>query len=52
MERESEQEWLYLLMQAKQMGIPIEEVRQFLKQGSLEDVSYQKSKSKFLRPSP
>jgi hypothetical protein len=43
MKKELEQEWLYLMMQAKQMGIPIEEVRRFLQQGSLKDVLYPKN---------
>ena len=39
MERNLEKEWVYLMMQAKQMGITIEEIRTFLRQGSLAEVS-------------
>ena len=39
MERNIEKEWVYLMMQAKQMGITIDEIRTFLRQGSLAEVS-------------
>ncbi|WP_203363203.1 anti-repressor SinI family protein [Bacillus sp. REN10] len=46
MERELEQEWVYLMMQAKQIGISIEEVRRFLQQGSLTEISHLENKNK------
>lgn len=33
-----DKEWVYLLVQAKQMGIPKDEIRRFLRQGTLEKV--------------
>ena len=38
-EEKLDKEWVCLLVQAKQMGIPIEEIRKFLQQKSLADVS-------------
>ena len=35
-----DKEWVYLLVQAKQMGITKEEIRTFLRQKSLTDVSH------------
>lgn len=35
-----DKEWVYLLVQAKQVGITKEEIRTFLRQKSLADVSY------------
>ncbi len=46
MERELDKEWVYLIMQAKQMGISIEEVRRFLQQGSLAEVSHLENKNR------
>ena len=40
MERNIEKEWVCLMMPAKQMGITIEEIRTFLGENSLEEVSY------------
>ncbi|PAQ13583.1 hypothetical protein CD798_14335 [Bacillaceae bacterium SAOS 7] len=45
MERELDKEWVYLMTRAKQMGISIEEVRRFLQQGSLAEVSHLKNKN-------
>lgn len=39
MERNLEKEWVCLMMQAKQMGITIDEIRTFLRQGSLAEAS-------------
>lgn len=38
-EEKLDKEWVDLLVQAKQMGIPIEEIRTFLRQDSIADVS-------------
>lgn len=46
MERKLDNEWVYLIIQAKQMGIPIEEIRIFLRQGSSEGVPLE-AKSEF-----
>lgn len=45
MKRELEQEWLSLMMQAKKMGITVEEVRRFLQQGSLEGGPHPENKA-------
>ncbi|MCH6267140.1 anti-repressor SinI family protein [Neobacillus citreus] len=39
MERKLDKEWVNLMIQAKQMGIPIEEIRRFLRQRSVAEVS-------------
>ena len=39
MERKVDNEWVYLMMQAKQMGITVEEIRTFLRERSLAEVS-------------
>ena len=44
MEKNIEKEWVYLMMQAKQMGITIEEIRTFLRQRSLAEVSAKENK--------
>lgn len=36
MEKELDQEWVYLMHQAKKMGIPIKEIRIFLQQRAVE----------------
>lgn len=45
MERSLDKEWVYLIIQAKQMGIPIEEIRTFLRQRSLAEVSHLENKN-------
>lgn len=40
-----DKEWIYLLVQAKQLGITIEEIRTFLLQESLADVQHLESKN-------
>jgi Anti-repressor SinI len=45
MERNIEKEWVYLMMQAKQMGITIEEIRTFLRERSLAEISYIENKN-------
>ena len=40
MEEKLDKEWVDLLVQAKQMRIPIEEIRRFLQQKSLVEDSY------------
>ncbi len=45
MERNIEKEWVYLMMQAQQMGITIEEIRTFLRQRSLAEVSPSENKN-------
>jgi hypothetical protein len=40
-----DKEWIYLLIQAKQLGITKEEIRTFLRQESLEDGSHLESKN-------
>jgi DNA-binding transcriptional MerR regulator len=40
-----DKEWIYLLIQAKQLGITIEEIRTFLRQESLENVSHLESQN-------
>ena len=45
MERDLEKEWVYLMMQAKQMGITIEEIRTFLRQRPLAEDSHIENKS-------
>lgn len=35
MEEKLDKEWVYLLVQAKQIGIPIDEIRTFLQQGAI-----------------
>lgn len=40
MERKLDQEWVCLMIEAKQMGIPLEEIRKFLQQISLTETSY------------
>lgn len=45
MERKLDQDWLYLMIQAKQMGIPKEEIRRFLRQGALAEVSQLENKN-------
>ena len=45
MERDLEKEWVYLMMQAKQMGITIEEIRTFLRQRSLVEDSHIENKN-------
>ena len=37
-EEKLDKEWVHLLVQAKQMGISIEEIRTFLRQESLTDI--------------
>ena len=44
MERKVENEWVYLMIQAKQMGITIEEIRTFLRERSLVEVSHLENK--------
>jgi len=36
MERKLEEEWVYLILQAKHMGISKEEIRKFLQEKSLD----------------
>ena len=50
MERNIEKEWVYLMMQAKQMGITIEEIRTFLRQRSLAEVSPSENKNEVSFP--
>ena len=45
MEEKLDIEWVDLLVQAKQMGIPIEEIRRFLQQKSLIEDSYLENKN-------
>lgn len=45
MERELDKEWLYLIIQAKQMEIPIAEIRRFLHQRTLTKVSELENKN-------
>lgn len=39
MEKKLDHEWVCLMMEAKQMGIPIGEIRRFLQQRSLTEIS-------------
>ena len=39
MERKAENEWVCLMIQAKEMGITVEEIRTFLRERSLAEVS-------------
>lgn len=44
MEKLLERDWVDLMIQAKQMGIPIEEIRKFLQQKSVKTVTQMGSK--------
>jgi hypothetical protein len=50
MEINIEKEWVYLMMQAKQMGITIDEIRTFLRQSSLAEVSPIENKNEVSSP--
>ncbi|MHC0038870.1 anti-repressor SinI family protein [Pseudoneobacillus sp. C159] len=45
MERNLDQEWVELMIQAKQIGMPTEEIRRFLQQRSLVEVSLLENKN-------
>lgn len=47
MERTLDQEWVYLIIEAKQLGIPLEEVRRFLQQSPLTEILHQEKQPSF-----
>lgn len=46
MERKLDKEWVYLMIQAKKLGISLNEIRQFLQQKSLTDSSQLENSNK------
>ncbi|MCM3567240.1 anti-repressor SinI family protein [Neobacillus mesonae] len=45
MERKLDNEWVDLIIQAKQVGIPIEEIRRFLREGTLAKAAHLENKN-------